>query len=525
MRGILAGLLLLAAGLACREAALRLAPTPADHAHAVDMLGAMAARFGPIEREPAFDALRPKLARAALVPSRVFGDASAWTVAVGPERTVEFWGRGTEGCYRIGVRADAPAPSEPGAYRGMLRLRRLGDGAFEWRMSEELALGGIRVHELADALTAVFRAAEGSSEAGARREIRLALPRTAAAFGRLVSLETLALTPAPAGGTSVLVGLRLTPDGIRAESPRYAAFLDRYATPIQLKAVVRDRAGARWWELEMRDKRATLRLRVHGGDLAPLDGSPRSLPADLRVRVDYSTKAGLFRVGVEGLEADVTLVRDPREKAFRARFLRPPDWKLPFLIEPFLRSSLRYPFEGEGSLLGFYLHEQDEGPTLVKREYGLGVKESWLVRWLGGLGSAAVDDFRRGAEAEADRFTGEALSSLQADVRALLEESTTGPPGSDGCQARAVCTARSRPVPRQNPIDRVRQAASLSAAEGCGSRSWSPVGLGPVDRRSSRAGAELPALRHQLAYSRVRDRSGAMEFAVGVKSACRFPSS
>ena len=35
---------------------------------------ALADRFGPIEREPAFDALRPRLARAALIPSRVFDD-------------------------------------------------------------------------------------------------------------------------------------------------------------------------------------------------------------------------------------------------------------------------------------------------------------------------------------------------------------------------------------------------------------------------------------------------------------------
>ena len=416
------GLALLLAGASCREASLRLAPTPADAAQPVDLAAALAARFGPMEREPSFDALRPRLARAALVPSRVFDDAGAWTRVQGEERTVEFRGGPEAGRYRMGVCADPPAGSEPGSYRATLRLRRLGAGRFGWRMREELAVGAVRGNELGAALTVLFLAAERASEAEARFTIRQSLPRTTEAFGRLLSLETLRFEAGGDGGTAVTLGIRLRPDGLRATAPRYAAYIDKYATPIRLKAVAGDAAGLVWWEVEMRENLATLRYRVKDGGLAPLRASPRPIPDRLRLRTEYSTKAGIFRMGVDGLEADLSLVHEPREKGFVASFVRPPDWRLPFLIEPFLRGSLRYPFEGDGSFLAVSVRDQPGEPTLLVYEYRLPVRESWIVRWMGGLTAAAVDEFRRGAEDEADRFAGECLLALRDDLRKLVQD-------------------------------------------------------------------------------------------------------
>ncbi|HEX9710024.1 MAG TPA: hypothetical protein VGB42_08690 [Candidatus Thermoplasmatota archaeon] len=427
--GIFTGLALLLLGTGCREAALSLAPTPASVAQPTDLVSALGARFGPIEREPSFDALRPRLARAALVPSRVFDDRTAWTRAEDEERAVEFHGRPEEDGYRIGIRADAPPPGRPGTYRGTLRLRRLGDGRFDWRVREELSIGGVRVQELAAALTALLRGAEEVDETEARRSIHRSLPRATEAFGRLVALETLRFAPAADRAVAVTIGLRLRPEGLDEAAPRYAAYLRRYAAPVRLRAVASDGAGLRWWTLDLRDNLAILRFRVHAGDLAPLEAPARPIPDRLTVRVDYSTKAGLFRVGVKSLEADVALVREADEKAFTARFVRAPDWRLPFVIEPFLRGSLRFPFEGAGSFLTYAVRDRPGSTTLLVREYRLGVRESWIVRWLGGLSTAAVDDFRRGAEAEADRFTGEAMTALRDDLRALLSEGT-GPGGT-----------------------------------------------------------------------------------------------
>jgi hypothetical protein len=417
-----AALALLLALPSCREASFRLAPAPADAAHPVDLVGALAARFGPTEREPSFDALRPRLARAALVPSRVFDDAGVWTRAQGEERIVEFRGRSEGGRYLMGVYADPPPRGEPGSYRATLRLRRLGDGRFGWRMREELAVGGVRGSDLAAAMTVLFLAAERASVAEARYTIRQSLPRATGAFGRLLSLETLKLEAAGDGVTAVTLGIRLRPEGLRATAPRYAAYIDKYATPIRLKAVASDAAGLVWWEAEMHENLATLRYRVRNGDLAPLGASPRPLPDRLRLRTDYSTKAGRFRMGVVGLDADLSLLREPHEKGFVASFVRPPDWQLPFLIEPFLRGSLRFPFEGDGSFIAFSVRDEPGEPTRLVYEYRLPVRESWIVRWMGGLSAAAVDEFRRGAEAEADRFSGECLLALRDDLRQLVQD-------------------------------------------------------------------------------------------------------
>ena len=79
-RPALAIVLLALAPSACREAARGLASGPAGGDGPRALVEALADRFGPIDREPAFDALRPKLARAALVPSRVFDDGTAWQI-------------------------------------------------------------------------------------------------------------------------------------------------------------------------------------------------------------------------------------------------------------------------------------------------------------------------------------------------------------------------------------------------------------------------------------------------------------
>ncbi len=214
----------------------------------------------------------------------------------------------------------------------------------------------------------------------------------------------------------VAVGLRLSPQGIRAPFPHYAAFLERYALPMRFRAVASDAAGELFWEMEAADGRFTLRARIHEGDLAPLEGPPRAMPETLHVRLDYSLKPGLFRVGLRHLETAVTLIREPHAKGFAARFRHPPEWQLPVLVEPLFRSSLRHPFTGEGALLAFAI--RDGPPTLFSFEYRLEVKESWILRWLGGSTGSMVGTFRSGAEEEADRFSGEALSALRTDFLA-----------------------------------------------------------------------------------------------------------
>jgi hypothetical protein len=404
----------------CREAAEGLASGPGGNEAALVLVGALADRFGPIEREPAFDALRPKLARAALVPSRVFDDTSAWPVRGEDWRTVDFEGFTAGGTYRLGVRGQARAPAKAGDYRAHLRLTRAGDGRFEWSMREELALGPVRPSDLANALTRLMEGGESLDGPAARSAACDALPRTTAALGRLLRVEALDLARDAAGATAVRLAVRIDPEGLRPYAPRYAAFVARYATPMRLAATAIDADGTPWWTLDAADNLWTLRIRTRGGSLVPLQGpADRRLPDALRVVADYSTKMGLFRVGVRRLAADVGLTRTAREKGFRARYDEAPDWQLPFLVKPFLRASLVYPFEPPGSEVGWAVESGPAGETLLVGGYRARVRESWIVRWLGGLTGTAVSEFRRGAEAEADRFNRECLQALRADLSRL----------------------------------------------------------------------------------------------------------
>ncbi len=415
----------------CQPAARELAAGPAGTAAASTLVEALALRFGETGREPEFDALRPKLARAALVPSWVFDDGSAWPRKGDGWREAEFAGYGAAGGYRIGVRAEAPEPVAPGQYRGRLRLEKIAGGRFEWSVREELAVGALRPAELAAALDSLLWGAEAYDETTARAAIAAAFPRASAKLGLLLSLDTLALGRDAQGATSLRVAVRLTPAGLRAFAPRYAAFVEKYLTPIRTRVVVADAAGATWWTLDGERNLWTLRLRVRGGSLVPLEGdAERRMPEALRVTSDYATRMGRFGIAARGLVADVALTRTPVEKGFVAHFRRKPDWDLPFLVEPLLGGPLSYPFDGPGSEAGWAARETPSGTRFV-RHYRTRVRETFILRWLGGMTSRALSEFRSGAEREADRYHGECLLAVRDDLVELLPRRRNEPAGHD----------------------------------------------------------------------------------------------
>jgi hypothetical protein len=327
----------------------------------------------------------------------------------------------------MGLRPGAPPPLRPGEYRGSLRLRVEGRGEYQWHARDELAVGLLQPVDAARALEALFRGAEAAAgaERGAAVDLRprvlAALPRAAAAFGRAYSLEVLHGMHEVDGTTTLELRTALEPDRLRPAAPRYAWFLEKYATPIELRAAASSQAGPTFWTLDVASRRATARLRLRDGSLVPLDGDAGSVGSHLRVVIDYSTRSGPFRIGVNGLLADLALVGTPRELSFTATFRQEPEWRLPLVIKPFLRGSLKRPFQGDGSFLSYRLGHSD-GVTRLERHYRLPVKESWILRWLGGIASSSVGDFRRHAEAESDQFTADGLRALRRDLQALLQE-------------------------------------------------------------------------------------------------------
>jgi hypothetical protein len=412
---------LMAAGLSgCGESQPRLGATPAQAQHALgEALGALASRFGPVEAEPACAALRSRLLPASLVPSRVFEDPG-WTERAGETRSAGFVGFRSEGRYRIGLRAEPQAPARPSDYRGRLTLRRLGAGDFEWSSAEQLALGPMPVQGLSDAVAWLLGSAESDEGGEVGPRVRRWLPHTAEAIGRGLTLETLRLDRDSAGATRVLAAARLDLDSLARTHPRYAAFLRRDGLSIRFRLALEDDGGAPFWVVEGSEGRYTLRARIREAGLAPLAGPPRPLPERLRLRLDLTDKAGLLRYGMEGLVGELRLRSRAGERSAEATFRSEPAWVMPFVVKPFLRASLRRPFEGDGASLTYALREDASGPTVAIRDYRIAVRESWLIRWIGGNTGGVVSRFREGAEAEADRFTGEALLALRADLVALL---------------------------------------------------------------------------------------------------------
>jgi hypothetical protein len=426
---------LVALPLACRAPVAALGDSAAQaRANADALLTALASRFGPQDRDPKLATIRPKLTQHALTPSPLFDDESLWSSRTDSTRFLAIVGSGSSGHYRLAAAPALPELTRPADYRRETRLTRLGKHDYEWFVRDELAIGPVTGNQLGAALDAIFLAAEHNDEPAARRAYREQLPRTTAALSSLFTLDTLRLTPNPAGGTDVRLTILVHPAGLAATAPRYAHYLDKYLTPSRAELIVEDDDGREWWRAGSKGDTITLTLRVHDGSLAPRTGPPARIPDRLHVRIAASTKSWLFRVGLSALVGDVILTREPHEKAFTALFRREPDWQLPPFVEQMLHAPLRRPFDDNGAMLAFSLRDgagtAAPGPSRALREYRIAVSESRIMRWFGGLGNSAVSEFRQGAEEEADRYIGSVLAALGADVAALAAPAAARTPGS-----------------------------------------------------------------------------------------------
>ena len=413
-------LLLAIATTGCRDVAIALGRGPAEaRVNSDAFFAGLRARFGPVESAPGFDELRAKIARSALVPSRLYEDDAMWT-ASGPDfRDLAWGGRLDGGRYVLGFTNNVRAPVNVGDYRRSTRLQSLGESDYQWTVRDELAVGSVTPAELAAALGVLMRGAERGNAAALRAEYRRSLPRTTEALGRLFSLDSLALTPAREGGTLVSIVTTGHPDRIVREFPLLSRFLQRYMTPARVELIASDAAGGRWWVVTMNRYRITIRLRIHNGRLAPLEGASRTIPDWLRLDARMSTRVRLFGVGFSELVGDLQLRRDSEVKGVTMRFRREPEWNLPPLVERLVRAPLRRPFDGDGASLAMAVRGSG-GRTLLVRDYQIAVRESAIVRWIGDLGSTAAGDFRSGAERESDRFNGELFGAFGEDMRQLL---------------------------------------------------------------------------------------------------------
>jgi hypothetical protein len=420
----LATLLALTTGLlACRAAippwgtSLESAKRNADNA-----LAAFAFRFHNVQRDPRFAAARPEMGRYALIPGRLYRDTSLWTRRNDRDsvRSLTLAATHSDSGFRFTSTVDAPLPARVGDERHRIELRRKGDDDYEWFTDVAHAIGPVRPAQVADALGALFTAFEGRRDAELLADADAAFPETRRQLGRLVALDSLRSTPLADGSTRLAMHVTFRPDSLRGTLPSFAAYLDKYFMPSVYHVVLTDHQGAPYLDLSQRDGTAQVLVRAHGGHLVSLTGPARPLPDSLLIRLDFSAKFKLFRVGYTDLVGDFTIERGDHVRAWVMRFRREPAWHFPLAIDKLIKSPLRRPFEGAGSELTLGVRDDAPGQTLSFRIARLTVRESTIMRWLNSLGGTAFGDFSGRAELEEDRFLLELFGALRKDFQAAL---------------------------------------------------------------------------------------------------------
>ena len=396
-------------------------PTPAlARARSDEFLGGLAVRFERVHRTPRFEAARDKIGRSALNPSRLLGDTSIWTSAAGADvRYLELQAGPEGGQYEFASRANAPAPARPGEARHVIRLARTRDGVYQWNTLVDHALGQVRAADLAEVTGAALARLEQPTPA-VRAELRATLPRTAAALGRLATLDSVQTAPVGDGSTRVDLRAVLHPDRLGGTLPAFAAFVRKYVSASRLALEIGDGRGARWLDVRAARDTIVFRFRLQNGHLLALDGPARPLPAQAELRMSAVTHYLLFDVGATDLVGDFTSVRAAHERGWLVHWHRAPSWKIPLGMRHLINGSLNRPFAGEGMRLAVTLRDVDGAQTLLERRFDVAVQESAIVRWLGGLGSKAMSDLSGRAEVEQDRFTAEVLRAVAADIDAAL---------------------------------------------------------------------------------------------------------
>jgi hypothetical protein len=390
--------------------------------NASDFFAAAAYRFTNVQRDPKFAAARPKLGRHALTPSKLFGDTAVWSLRGTNDRTLILGAGYSGGRYGMAATTALPTLSRPGDARHVIRLQRLpDDDAFAWTTDVDFAVGRMTAADAAAVVGSLLRAAEGRSGAAVRADYRAAFPRAATAMGRLVSIDTIRTTPDAGGATTVELSMSLHPDRLRAASFRaFASYVDKYVAPARYRLTVTDRAGTRYFTTAAAKNRLTLRARVKDGRLVSFDGPPRPMPdGGLLLRSEAYAKFGIFTVGASDLVSELTIVRTPSERGWLLRFNREPDWHLPLAAATLLKSPLRRPFADGGATLRLTVRDRAGAPTVIARHTQTVVQESAVLRFLGSLGSAALNDFAGKSEQEENRFWAEAFLAMRADAAAI----------------------------------------------------------------------------------------------------------
>jgi hypothetical protein len=407
----------------CADTFRELGPNPAAaEAHATEMLDAVAARLTRVELAPKYERARLRLVQAALVPSRVFDDTSVWSLTPSPAtRILLVHGEMDEkaGRYRLESQNLLTPIIRGGETRHTMQLQLVEPDVYRWDTNVDMGIGSISAAEVSDLWSAIFRAAEGRNEAQLREDYRAAFPRTAAAFGRGFAIDSLRVSPAPGGGTSVVITAGFHPDAMRESYPALTDYLDKYLGPAKYHFALTDKSGTPLFDAVGRDRLLTVRYRVHEGKLASLTGSPKPWPDTLRLTSDVLMKVKVFNVGFHQMVSDFVISNTGHDRAFTIIAQHEPEWDLPLASRHLLRSPLHRPFLGQGSLFQLSIRDSVGGQTIFARRTRFDVQESTIARFLGSLAGHMLGDLDQPVEIEEDRFFRDGLVAMEADLKGV----------------------------------------------------------------------------------------------------------
>lgn len=383
------------------------------------VLAALADRHIDVVQNGKYEYSRMQIMRGALSPSRVFDDTAVWTGASGDVRILESFGSHVDGHYRLDSRAGAPMPTKPADARHVITLSRLSDKEYRWDTTVDFALGAIRPTDVASLVTHLLASGEGRSETELRSELAALSPRSSAALGTLFTLDSLRPVMLADGSTAVTLGASVHSDNLRPRYPAFADYVHKYVDPARFHVVLTDRAGVPFFDAAQKDRAVTVRVRTLHGRLIPLVGPARPLPDSLQLHVDLNVKVKIFHVGFHNLVMDFTngAVGD-EERDWTVTARREPQWDLPLISARLLRSPLRRPFAGEGSLFRLGVRAGEGGaPTVLLRHSRLPVQESAILNFLNSLSGTAMGDFGGVVEREESAWLRELFLALRADAR------------------------------------------------------------------------------------------------------------
>ena len=407
----------------CREVAPAFGPNvPGARQNAEEFFYSVGSRFTNIQRPPRITHARAQFGHYALTPSGIYNDTTIW-LAFGADSARLF---GDDGIfsydrYIVNARLSTTPPNALTESREIVRLRKLTDNEYEWFTNVEVALGRMPAKTISDVIAAALAAGEGRSPAAIRADYNASFPRTAAALGRLYTLDTLNATTDAEGATTYELAIRLTPEILKATMPHYSAYIDKYISKGKYRISLTDKTGAHWFDAWAGDRYMHFKVRSKGGHFAPLDGAVRPMPEALTIQSDMSMKIMVFTVGWTEMMGDFEVINTPHERGWSMRFAREPNWTLPPTVGYLLKASLRRPFQGDGIPIRFSIRDTPGSQTILNRRLALTVQESGILRFLNRLSGTAVGDFLGPSEREANRFNADAFRALRLDVAALLQ--------------------------------------------------------------------------------------------------------